>query len=90
MNDNFALVDEIARRTGGTATIFQGDTRIATTVRKMGTDERAIGTQAAPNVVEQVLQKGKPYYGEALVAGHWYQTAYTPLRDAEGRKRQAP
>lgn len=84
MNENFALVDEIAGLTGGTATLFLGDTRVATTVKVKGTDKRAVGTQAAPNVVQRVLKEGQPYFGEALVAGNKFQTAYTPLKNPSG------
>ena len=36
----------------------------------------AVGTKAAPYVVEQVLDKKEDYYGEAEVAGQLYQTGY--------------
>ncbi|MFZ5900702.1 MAG: methyl-accepting chemotaxis protein [Bacillota bacterium] len=83
MNENWAVVDEINRLTGDSCTIFLGDTRIATTVKKEG--KRAVGTQAAPEVVETVLKKGQGFYGEAEVVGVKYQTAYEPIKDADGR-----
>lgn len=49
MNENFELVDLIGSLTGDTVTIFQGDTRVATCVRKAdGT--RAIGTKVSDKV----------------------------------------
>lgn len=83
INDNEELVDEIAEITGGTVTIFLGDTRITTNVIKDG--KRAVGTQAAPEVIETVIKNGKTYYGEANVAGHTYQTAYKPIKDANNQ-----
>src|SRR5688500_12492421 len=43
LNGNNAIVDKIKRVTGGTATIFQGDTRIATNGLKSD-GARAVGT----------------------------------------------
>ena len=83
MEENFAVVDAIAKATGDAATIFMGDTRISTTVRDE-TGKRKVGTKAAPYVVETVLKQGKEYYGEADVAGTKHLTAYMPLRDAAG------
>lgn len=82
LNDNFEVVDKIGEDTGDTVTIFQGDTRIATNVMMNG--ERAIGTQASPEVVSTVLDQGENYYGEANVVGQLYQTAYMPLENKAG------
>ncbi|ADG81710.1 methyl-accepting chemotaxis sensory transducer [Thermincola potens JR] len=83
MNDNFAIVDKIAELTGDTVTIFQGNTRIATTVKKDG--KRAVGTTVSKEVEDIVIGKGEPYYGEADVVGVKYQTAYQPIRNSEGQ-----
>ncbi|ACX52339.1 methyl-accepting chemotaxis sensory transducer [Ammonifex degensii KC4] len=83
LNNNFQLVDEIKDLSGCEATIFLGDTRIATTVRNQA-GQRVIGTKAAPQVVERVLKEGKEYYGVADVAGKRSLTAYMPLRDTQG------
>lgn len=82
LNDNNELVDRLARLTGNTVTIFRDDTRVATSVRVDG--ERATGTKAAANVIEQVLVGKEHYYGSADVVGQTYQTAYRPLLSAEG------
>jgi methyl-accepting chemotaxis protein len=82
MNENFEVVDKIGKDTGDTVTIIQEDTRISTNVIKDG--GRAIGTQVSPEVANTVLKKGKNYYGEAEVAGNWYQTAYMPLKNRNG------
>ncbi len=82
MNENYELIDRIAELTNDTVTIFQGDTRVATTVKRDGV--RQINTKVSDEVKEQVLVKGLPFYGEAEVVGVMYQTAYTPIRDASG------
>jgi methyl-accepting chemotaxis protein len=83
MNDNFALVDEIAKDTGDTVTIFQGDTRVATNVMNNG--QRAVGTKVSDQVANVVLKQGKNFYGEANVAGKPVQAAYMPIKDAGGQ-----
>jgi methyl-accepting chemotaxis protein len=83
MNDNFSIVDTIGGATGDTVTIFQGDTRVATNV-KTAEGKRAVGTQAAPNVVETTLKKGELYLGKAQVVGVWNQTAYEPIKNTRG------
>ena len=84
LNGNFALVDEIAKLTDDSSTIFLWDTRIATTVKKPD-GSRAVGTKAAPEVVQTVLNEGKNFYGEAVVVDQKIQTAYSPIKDSQGK-----
>ncbi len=92
-----AVVDEVTKLVGETATIFQrmneqGDMiRVATTV-KDGTGRRAIGTyipaieaSGKPNPVMAAILKGKTYHGRAFVVNAWYLTAYEPIKDEAGR-----
>ena len=82
MNGNFEAVDNLGRDTGGTVTIFQGDTRVATNVFRDG--ERAVGTTASTLVADTVLKKGETYLGEADVVGVNTITAYKPIRNTNG------
>ncbi len=93
VNRNNDIVDEVKdvvyrgeRYRGvdiGTATIFQGDIRIATNVRNRdGT--RAIGTRVSREVCDQVLVQGVPWIDRAFVVNAWYLTAYEPIRDCSG------
>ncbi|WP_245917514.1 methyl-accepting chemotaxis protein [Bacillus canaveralius] len=82
LNDNFEIVDEIGEYTGDTVTIFQGDTRISTNVMNEG--KRAVGTAVSSEVANTVIKDGKNFYGEAEVAGNFYQTAYMPIKDGSG------
>lgn len=84
MNENFAVVDEVAEDTGDAVTLFLGDTRVSTTVRDAKTGKRKVGTKAAPYVVDAVLKQGQNYIGEADVAGTKHLTAYMPIRDTAG------
>ncbi len=83
MTKNTQFVDRLAELTGDTVTFFLGDTRVATTVRGAN-GERAIGTKVSDTVAETVLKNGQIYLGLANVVGQVYETAYEPLRDANG------
>ena len=86
MNNNFALVDEVQKEMGGTATIFvkSGDqfVRVATNVRK-DDGSRAVGTVLDPKgKVIVAIMKNEPFYGEVDILGKPYVTGYEPIRDA--------
>lgn len=95
LNEDTAIVDHIGEtvfrneiyrgHNVGTATIFLGDIRIATSV-KDASGRRALGTAAAPEVARQVLHEGIKWTDRALVLGDWYITAYEPLTDLSGRR----
>ena len=90
------LVDEVAERTGGAATLFQrmneaGDMlRVATTVvgpdgrRAVGTYVPAVQPDGGANPVVAALLRGETYVGRAMVVDEWYLSAYRPIRDAGG------
>ncbi|GAA0587860.1 methyl-accepting chemotaxis protein [Caenispirillum bisanense] len=85
LDGNNALTDRIQALVGGTATIFNGDLRVATNVRKED-GSRALGTRlAAGPVHDAVLRDGKPYRGDAEILGERYFTAYDPIKDGSGR-----
>jgi Cache 3/Cache 2 fusion domain len=86
MNSNFALVDEVQKEAGGTATIFvrSGDefVRVTTNVKK-DDGSRAIGTILDPKgKAIAAIAKGESYFGEADILGKPYVTGYEPIRDA--------
>jgi hypothetical protein len=86
MNNFFDVVDEVVKENGGTATLFvkAGDefVGVATNVKK-DDGSRAIGTILDPNgLAIAMIKKGEPFYGEALILGKPYMTAYEPIRDA--------
>jgi Cache 3/Cache 2 fusion domain/LTXXQ motif family protein len=90
MNNNFAVVDEVAKEDGRgmTATLFVkgGDDeyiRVSTNVPKPDGSGRAIGTILAGPVLE-AIKMGKSYYGKAPILGVPYVTGYEPIKDASG------
>jgi hypothetical protein len=89
MNNNFTVVDEIAKEGGRgmAATLFakNGDEyiRVATNVPMPGGKGRAIGTVLAGPALE-AIQAGKAYYGNAPILGTPYITGYEPIKDASG------
>nr|WP_295829861.1 cache domain-containing protein [uncultured Azospirillum sp.] len=85
MNDNNLVVDKIKRITGGTATLFLGDRRIATNVTKPD-GSRAVGTTLAQGpAYESVLRQGVPFRGMVDILGEPYYAAYDPIKDAAGK-----
>jgi hypothetical protein len=85
MNNNFDLVDEVAKQAGGTATIFvkSGDeyVRVATNVKK-DDGSRAIGTILDPNgKAIASIKRNDAFYGEVDILGKPYITGYDPIRD---------
>ncbi len=68
----------------GSASLFLGDVRVATSARTTR-NVRAIGTHVAPNVGDAVLKNGTRWNGRARVVDDWCITAYEPLRNFSGR-----
>ena len=88
MNNNFTVVDEVAKEDGQgmAATLFVKDgdeyIRVATNVPKPD-GSRAIGTVLKDPVLEYI-KAGKAYYGKAPILGTPYVTGYEPIKDASG------
>lgn len=83
LNDNFTVIDEIGLMTGDTVTVFQGNKRVTTNVKK-DDGSRAVGTTVAENIEQVVLKNGQNYYGEANVVGTINQAAYEPIKNSNG------
>lgn len=86
MNNKFALVGEVQKEKGGTATIFvkSGDefVRVTTNVKK-DDGSRAIGTVLDPKgKAFAAISKDESYFGEADILGKPFITGYEPIRDA--------
>jgi len=86
-NDLFAtydLIDNIHEQDDVHITIFWGDTRIMTTVRKED-GQRFVNTQAGEAVVNAVLRNGGDYYHSSTVINdEKYYSYYKPLRNSDG------
>ena len=78
------FVDEIKRLFGVECNILLKDTWVATTLTKDG--QRAVGMKTDnPAILQSVLQRGERFQDEGKIMGHTYQTAYWPLKNAEGK-----
>ncbi len=77
--------DSLPLGSRGTATLFLGDTRIATNVR-LFEGERALGTRVSQKVRDHVLEKGKTWLDTAFVVNDWYVSGYEPVIDSFGKR----
>ena len=78
------VVEDVARITNSVATVFAGDTRIATTVKRPD-GSRAVGTKLAAGPARAAVIDGKmSYRGTADILGVQYFTVYEPLLDRDG------
>lgn len=83
LNGNFELPDTIQSIFGGTATVFMGDTRVATNIRRED-GSRAVGTKLSGPAHDAIFKHNQPYRGETLILGIPYFTAYDPIRNSRG------
>ena len=85
LNGRVDLVDHMHLLSGGVATIFAGDKRVATTILKPD-GQRAIGTSLAKGPVYDALFKdGRAFRGKADILGQSFFTLYDPIRDSAGQ-----
>lgn len=63
------------------ATIFCGDTRVATNIEPVS---KLIGTKSASNVSDQVLKNGTSYIGSVEINSTLYESIYVPIKDSSG------
>jgi len=85
------MIDRVGYLTGETATVFVWDEETKdfwrrTTNIKKDDGSRAVGTQLGQNgAVYPVVTRGETYYGEAVILGKDYYTAYAPIFSLEGK-----
>jgi methyl-accepting chemotaxis protein len=85
------MIDRVGYLTGETATVFVWDEESKdfwrrTTNIKKDDGSRAVGTQLGQNgAVYPVVTKGRTYYGEAVILGKDYYTAYAPIFSPEDK-----
>lgn len=81
--DMNALLDDLKANMGCEFTIFEGDTRVYSTVEQNG--QRVVGTKLAPELVKLILEQGQSYVGEASLNGMRYLCSYVPTRGSDGQ-----
>ena len=74
-------IDRLSEQTGDAITIFQGDTRVSTTVKKED-GSRATGTKCSAEVADRVLNKGETVNMVTQVVGKDYYVSYQPVKDS--------
>lgn len=81
---NNELVDRLKKIVDCEITLFDGNTRINTTLMTDG--KRIDGTKMEhKEIIDTVIGQGKPFYNKATILGDTYHTAYQPLRDVSGK-----
>ena len=83
INNNDSIVDDLGEMCEGHVTFFQGDTRVATTVKNNG--QRMTNTKASEKIIAEVLTAGNFFKGSAEVVGENYQCAYSPIKNNSGQ-----
>ena len=78
------IADFLSNICNGKVTIFNGDTRVITTV-KDSAGNRQVGTRASDTVIDNVITQGKFFVGKASVLGEDHYAAYQPIKDATGK-----
>jgi hypothetical protein len=85
-DNNFALVDDVAKEAGGIATIFvkSGDEFVRVATNLKGSDgNRAIGTILDPKgKAIEAASKSEAFYGDVDILGKPYTGGYEPILDA--------
>ena len=78
--DTEEWVDEVQKRYNVECTTFLGEERIATTIRKLDSNERAVGTKLNnPKIYDPVFNERKMVFGETMVVGRLMKVFYNPI-----------
>lgn len=78
------IADYLSKICSAKVTLFNGDTRVATTV-KDAAGNRQTGTKASQAVIDNVITQGKFFVGKASVMGEDHYAAYQPIKDTTGK-----
>jgi len=80
-----ATMEELKAQTNLDYTVFYGDTRVITTIKKEGTDEYFTNSQASQEMVDTVVKGGKALYKpNVTIQGTNYYVYYSPLANDDG------
>lgn len=80
-----AFADNIQRLTGLEMSLFEGDARVATTIRGSDGHSRFIGIRETDaDVRDAVLARGEGLVKETFILSRPYLASFLPLRDADG------
>lgn len=82
--DRNEWLDSIKSEVGAELTVFSGKTRFATTLFD-SSGNRAVGTDMPSYVASEVIDKGVPYNGMAVLDGQNHYVHYQPFNDINGK-----
>ena len=88
INNNYDVVDEIKKSTGGSATVFvkEGDDFIRVSTHVLTPEgKRGVGTALARAKAYEAAVKGDQFCGEVDVLGTKFDACYNPVKDAGGK-----
>ncbi|TXI79843.1 MAG: response regulator [Flavobacteriales bacterium] len=85
VTDLISINGPLVGRVAGTVTIFLGDIRIATSVRKAD-GQRAVGTILSREVRDAVVVQGDTWLKRAFVVDRWFISGYEPITDFAGKR----
>jgi len=80
---NTKYVDAVKELIGSEVTIFDGDTRLMTSLTDENGD-RVVGTKASDTVIENVINQKNDYSLQIPLFGHEYYAHYSPIITNEG------
>ncbi len=80
--DRTVTLDSLKESLDMEFTIFEGDTRVFTTIEIDG--QRAVGTTLDANIADIVLKEGKTYIGSANILGQEHLASYAPFKNSSG------
>jgi methyl-accepting chemotaxis protein len=81
--DMTKLLDDLKEELGFEFTIFEGETRLYTSLVQNG--QRVVGTKMIEEVRDAVLHKGEHYVGRVELLGTEFYGSYQPVRDQTGQ-----
>lgn len=84
IDGNNDLADYLSKICDSKVTLFNGDTRVATTV-KDAAGNRQTGTKASQAIIDKVINRGDFFVGKASVMGEDHYAAYQTIKDAAGK-----
>ena len=84
IDGNNDLADYLSEICDSKVTLFNGDTRVATTVTDAA-GNRQTGTKASQAIIDKVITRGDFFVGKASVMGEDHYAAYQPIKDAAGK-----
>lgn len=86
ISNNTDIFDDIKKTTNVDSTIFYGDTRVATTVKK-DDGTRFVGTKASDQIIQQVLKGGQEVFVKSVTINNEdYCGYYIPLYQKDSKE----